>query len=141
MKVPFLGSVFKKKKKNYADLYLDILKIGVDKAEIGLTFEELLDELYYKGYDTENDCIILAVKQWFYESFHHRGVEDNPYNSYEDLDRHKDCSFILNGDSCLRLIEYDKTKNSTNAGWFSLVISVLSILFTVLYAVYIELKM
>lgn len=100
------------KVKSYDRLYLDILKIGRKKVGEGLSYNKLKEHLIKKGYDFENDCIELAVKQWFCDSFCHQGQEDNPYNSILDLDNHLDCNFILKGDASLRLIEYDTSKRS-----------------------------
>lgn len=97
----------------YKKLYLDILMIGQNSVNTGLSFNDLKCKLEQKGYDFKNDCIELAVKQWFYDSFHHRGADDNEYKTIEDLDNHLDCNFILKGESCLKLISY-------RASWFSM---------------------
>lgn len=115
------------KVKNYDRLYLDILKIGRKKVGEGLSYNELKEHLIKKGYDFENDCIDLAVRQWFCDSFCHQGQEDNPYNSILDLDNHLDCSFILKGDSSLRLIEYDTSKRSKWVAIISLCVALFAI--------------
>jgi hypothetical protein len=97
----------------YKRLYLDILKIGQNSVNTGLSFNDLKCKLEQKGYDFKNDCIELAVKQWFYDSFHHRGADDNQYKTIEDLDNHLDCNYNLKGESCLKLISY-------RASWFSM---------------------
>jgi hypothetical protein len=117
----------------YDELYLNILRIGQSRVDTGLSYDNLRIELIKQGYDFENDCIELAVKQWFYDSFYHRGKEDNPYNCVEDLEKHLDCSFILKGDSCLRLIEYDKAHKSNLAGWISLILSLLAIFYSIFH--------
>jgi len=119
--------------KKYDKLYLNILRIGQSRVDTGLSYNELREELINRGYDFKNDCIELAVKQWFYDSFYHRGQEDNPYTSVVDLEKHLDCSFILKGDSCLRLIEYDKAHKSNLAGWISLILSVLAIFYSIFH--------
>jgi hypothetical protein len=108
------------KVRNYDRLYLDILKIGRKKVGVGLSYNELKELLIMKGYDFENDCINLAVRQWFYDSFCHQGLEDNQYNSILDLNNHLDCNFILKGDVSLRLIEYDTSKRSNFVAMISL---------------------
>lgn len=100
-------------KHRYKKLYLDILKIGQNSVNTGLSFNDLKCKLEQKGYDFKNDCIELAAKQWFYDSFHHRGADDNEYKTIEHLDSHLDCNFILKGESCLKLISY-------RTSWFSM---------------------
>jgi len=101
------------KQPKYKKLYLDILKIGHNSVNTGLSFNDLKCKLEHKGYDFKNDCIELAVKQWFYDSFHHRGADDNEYKTIDNLDNHLDCNFILKGESCLKLISF-------RASWFSM---------------------
>ena len=114
-------------KKSYKKLYLTILRIGQDKVHEGVSFNELKAELIKRGYDFDNDCIGLSVKQWFYESFHHTGADDNPYSSVQDLDNHLDCSFILKGESCLKLLGYETSKNSWRNGIIAITLSLLAI--------------
>lgn len=119
------------KVKSYDRLYLDILKIGRKKVGEGLSYNELKDLLIKKGYDFENDCIDLAVRQWFCDSFCHQGQEDNPYNSILDLNNHLDCNFILKGDASLRLIEYDTSKRSKWVAIISLGVALFAIGITI----------
>jgi len=118
-------------KKNYDELYLQIIKIGRSRVNEGLSYNDLISELKCRGYDIKNDCVELAVKQWFYQSFNHYGADDNPYTCVKDLDNHQDCQFILNGDACLRLIEYDTSRKSTIAGYISLILALIAIWYTV----------
>lgn len=115
------------KVKSYDRLYLDILKIGRKKVGEGLSYNKLKEDLIKKGYDFENDCIELAVRQWFCDSFCHQGQEDNPYNSILDLNNHLKCNFILKGDASLRLIEYDTSKRSNCVAVTSLGVSFFAI--------------
>lgn len=115
------------KTKNYEKLYLDILKIGRKNVSVGLSYSELKKHLTKKGYNFENDCIDLAVRQWFCDSFCHQGQEDNPYNSILDLDNHLECNFILKGDASLRLIEYDTSKRSEWVAIISLGVALFAI--------------
>jgi len=118
--------------KNYDHLYLNILKIGQDKAESGLSYDELKTELTSQGYDFENDCIELAVKQWYFDSFYHAACYEK-YESWEDLDNHTGCHCIMKGQSCLTLLDYENSKRSNNIGWFALTISVLAVLYAVFH--------
>jgi hypothetical protein len=99
-------------KKKYDNLYLDIIKIGRDKVGEGLSYNKLKSLLEKKGYDFGNDCIELAVKQWFINSFHHRGEDNKPITELKDLENHPDCNFILKGESSLLLITHQKSKNA-----------------------------
>ncbi len=69
------------------------------------------------------DCIEIAVRQWFYDSFHHEGADDNPYNEPDDLLNHADCNFVLKGEACLKLISYDNTIRSQRVAYIALIIS------------------
>jgi hypothetical protein len=121
------------KSKKYDNLYLNILEIGQHKVDTGLSYNDLKNELEKLGYDFENDCVELAVKQWFYDSFCHRTIDDNPYTEFDHLENHLDCNFIMKGDSCLRLIEHKTAKLSSRAGWFSLIVSIIAILYSVFH--------
>ncbi|MBL7765795.1 MAG: hypothetical protein JNJ58_06875 [Chitinophagaceae bacterium] len=109
------------KKDKYKNLYLDILKIGQVCLHTGLSYNKLKYKLEEKGYDLTNDCIELAIKQWFYDCFHHRGQEDKKYESIDDLEQHLDCNFILKGESCLKLIGY-------RTSWFSMMTARIALL-------------
>jgi hypothetical protein len=109
------------KKDKYNELYLDILKIGQESVHTGLSYNKLKCKLELKGYDFENDCIELAVKQWFYDCFHHRGQEDIKCESIDDLEQHLECNFILKGESCLKLIGY-------RASWYSMMTARIALL-------------
>lgn len=124
--------------KSYDKLYLDILKIGRKKVGEGLSYNNLKKDLIKKGYDFNNDCIELSVKQWFSDSFCHQGQEDNPYNSILDLDNHLDCNFILKGDPSLRLIEYDTSKRSKRVAILSLAVALFAIGITLFQVVTIK---
>ncbi len=117
-------------KSNYDKLYLHILEIGQSKAESGMSYNELKEELTNLGYDFENDCIELAVKQWYFHSFSHFACHE-PYATCEDLDNHQDCHCILNGDACLRLLEYKTSKNELRIARIALWISVAGIFLTI----------
>lgn len=126
-------------KSTYDNLYIDILKIGRTRVGKGLSYNHLKSKLECIGYDFDNDCIELAVKQWFYDCFHHRDGDHLPLNSVEEIDDHLDCNFILKGASCLILVEYEISKNSkTIAGWsiFLSVVAVFVSLFQVFHSNY-----
>ena len=95
-------------KKNNS-LYIKILRIGQTLIDTGVSYNSLKKLLEKEGYNFENSCIELAVKQWFYDSFHHKG-KDGKLISLEDLDNHLDCNFILKGDSGLKLADHDTSK-------------------------------
>jgi len=115
------------KPKSYKKLYLRILRIGVNRVHEGVTYNELKAELVKQGYDFENDCIELSVKQWFYDSFNHTGADDNPYTSVKDLENHLDCSFILKGESCLKLLSYETSRNSWRNGIAAITLSLIAV--------------
>src|SRR6266496_2104360 len=119
------------KKSSYKKLYLAILKIGQEKVHEGLSYNHLKEILIKRGYPFDNDCIELSVKQWFYDSFHHIGADDNPYITIRDLENHLDCNFILKGESCLKLIGYQTSKNSWRNGIIAIIISFLAIAYTI----------
>lgn len=110
---------------------MTILRIGQDKVHEGVSFNELKAELIKRGYDFDNDCIEISVKQWFYDSFHHTGADDNPYNSVNDLENHLDCSFILKGESCLKLLSYETSRNSWRNGIVAITLSLIAVSVTI----------
>tara|TARA_R110002049_G_scaffold133671_2_gene293072 strand:+ start:56 stop:421 length:366 start_codon:yes stop_codon:yes gene_type:complete len=116
--------------KKYNTLYLDILKIGSIKLSDGLSYDVLKKELEKKGYDFENDCIELAVKQWFYDSFHHY-ADDNELTNVYDLENHLHCNFILKGASALKLIEFKTSRNRLRVAMCSLFIALIAIGFSI----------
>ncbi|MFM1876905.1 MAG: hypothetical protein RL266_2642 [Bacteroidota bacterium] len=116
----------------YDSLYLDILKIGMSCLGTGLSYELLRSELVKKGYDFSNDCIELAVKQWFIDCFHHY-VEDEEeksvvINSIDDLDEHLDCNFILKGNICLSYVEHRTSQNNLKLTYAAIGIAILSLI-------------
>lgn len=119
--------------KNYDSLYIDILRIGQCRLANGLSYNELKIELQKEGYDFKNDCIELAVKQWFFDCFHHRGNDQLPYDNISDLEDHLDCSFILKGNSCLVLVEHRTASKNLNIAWIALAISVSAILYAIIH--------
>jgi len=112
---------------SYDDLYIDILKIGRQNVTTGLSYNTLKTQLVKKGYDFSNDCIELAVKQWFYDSFHHKGENFEAITTLE-LDKHLDCNFIMKGDACLKLTGYETSKRNVKLMIASVVIAVVAIL-------------
>ena len=118
------------KSKSYDKLYLRILNIGNEKLKTGLSYNELITQLKEEGYDIQNnDCFELAIQKWFYDSFNHISADD--YKEFKDLKEHYECRFILNGNSSLKLIEHKTSRRSLWVAIIALVISVLSIFFSV----------
>ncbi len=122
--------------KNYDNLYLDILTIGRETVQNGISYNELKQKLGDKGYDFSNDCIELAVKQWFFDSFHHRDEDDNPITCVHQIEEHLDCSFILKGESCLMLIDHRKAKRNLGVAWLSFAAALLSIAYSLVHDFY-----
>ena len=118
------------KPKTYDKLYLRILQIGQSKLGEGLSYNDLTDILEKDGYDFSNDCIELAVKHWFYESFFHVGGDDNPYLCFTDLENHKDCGFVLKGEHCLVLLEHNTSNRNINIAWIAIVLTFIGLGFT-----------
>jgi len=117
--------------KTYKTLYLAMLEVGQEKVQDGVSYNEIKALLSKERYDFENDCVELAVKQWFYDSFHHRGADDNPLLDVRDLDRHLDCKFILKGESCLKLLSYQTSRNSVRVGVIAALISMMAVGLTI----------
>ncbi len=113
--------------RKYDTLYLTILEIGSECLSTGIKYNELIEILKGKGYDTSNDCIEIAIKTWFTDSFWHRGSDDNKYNGYDDLENHLDCNFILKGESCLKLLSYHNSMRSLAASRIARIIAIISI--------------
>lgn len=114
-------------KKNYKKLYLHILEIGVEQLDTGLTYEELKCLLEKKGYNFSNNCIEIAVKQWFFDCFHHKTSND-AIDNIDDIDDHLECSWILKGESCLILTEYKASSRNLNIAIIAIIISVVSLI-------------
>lgn len=118
-------------KKNYDSLYLDILRIGRSKVSEGLSYNVLKELLQSKGYDFENDCIELAVKQWFIDSFTHYDQDLEPFQELKDLDEHLNCNFILKGESALTILEYETSKRNIKIAFYSLTVAMLSLIYPI----------
>ncbi len=112
----------------YKKLYTDILKIGVEKLNTGLSYSVLIEELKKKGYNFDNDCIEIAVKQWFFDCFHHKTATDK-IETLHDIDNHLYCNWILKGESCLVLIEHNTSKRNLKIAMIAIIISIVSLLF------------
>jgi len=123
-------SIFKSDNPNYDNLYIDVLKIGRKTAKDGLSYNTLKEELIKKNYDFSCDCIELAIKQWFYDNFHHKG-SDKKLVSFDDFENHLTCNFIMKGDACLKLIDYENSKRNILIAFISMFLAILSILFSI----------
>ena len=128
-----LARIMRIRKRNYNNLYINILKIGVSQLDQGLSYTLLKEKLEKKGYDFSNDCIELAVKQWFINCFqHYMGPEDiaemGEIKTVDDLERHLYCNFVLEGKACLTYVEHRKSKRNLILAYVAIVIAVLSLL-------------
>jgi len=112
-------------------LYVKILRIGLTFIDTGISYNGLKSLLEREGYDFNNNCIELAVKQWFYDSFHHKG-KDGKLVSLEDLDNHLDCGFILKGDSGLLLADHDASKMNLAVARKAMIISIIALMASIL---------
>lgn len=97
-------------------LFLRILQIGRDNISGGLRFCDLTDQLTKEGY-TINSCTNRTLREWFYTSFFHEEAHcdkgnPNSYNDVSKLDEHRCCHFILKGDSCMKLLQYEESEIS-----------------------------
>lgn len=120
--------------KSYGKLYLHILEIGMKKVNEGLSYNELKSELQKKNYDFENDCIEKAVKHWLVQNFVHLDEDDNHCTKEIDtnlpnLEEHKEFHFILKGDACLSLLNYQNANRTLTATKITLIIAVLALLY------------
>lgn len=109
----------------YDNLYIEILKIGRTNVTDGLSYNKLKSELESKGYDFENDCIELAVKRWFFDSFHHI-LSDHHNVDFSDFEEHSHCNFIMTGDACLKLIAFETSENNINLMKWSVKLALLA---------------
>lgn len=107
------------------DLYLKILRIGQTVIDLGLSYNLLKRQLEESGYDFSNSCIEVAVKQWFFDSFHHKG-QDGKLIEVEDLDEHLDCRFVLKGDAALKLADYETARTNLKIAKKAMTISILA---------------
>lgn len=121
-----------KKLETYDDLYLTILKIGRNRIEGGLSYIDLCKELKKSNYNLQNDCIEFAIKNWFLHSFVHYDKENKEFkpSNLSDLEKHKDCNFILSGKSCLALIEYENSIRNIHYAKIAMLMAFVSIFIT-----------
>ena len=117
-------------KKNNS-LYVKILRMGQTFIDTGISYNSLKSLLEKDGYDFSNNCIEIAVKQWFFDSFHHKGV-DGKLVSIEDLENHLNCNFILKGDAGLKLADHDTSKMNLNIARKAMIISIIVLCATIL---------
>ncbi|QKJ62839.1 hypothetical protein [Flavobacterium sp. M31R6] len=117
-------------KKNNA-IYAKILRIGQTFIDTGVSYNKVKKILETEGYDFENSCIEIAVKQWFFDSFHHKG-EDSKQVEFDDLDNHLDCNFILKGDAGLKLADHDTSKMNLSIARKAMIISIIALLASIL---------
>lgn len=115
----------------YDNLYIEILQIGRANVEGGLSYKDLKIELENKGYDFENDCIELAVKRWFFDSFHHI-INEHGSISYENFEEHTSCNFIMTGDSCLKLVAFETSGNNINLMKWSVGLAITAVILSML---------
>lgn len=89
------------------------MQIGRDNISGGIKYCDLYNQLKKEGYEI-NSCVNRTLREWFYTSFFHEeahcDIESGiaPYTNVKNLDDHKCCSFILKGDSCLKLLQYEE---------------------------------
>ena len=121
-----------KRKNTYDKLYLTILEIGQEKVHSGLSYNKLKKLLTNKGYDFNNTCIELSVKQWFYDSFHHISSHGEIKTAH-DIDEHAECGFILKGESCLKLLSYKTSRYSFRNGIIALILSFTAVSYTIVH--------
>jgi len=112
---------------SYKKLYIDILKIGVEKLDTGISYCTLKEELEAKGYNLKNNCIEIAVKQWFFDCFHHKTSTDE-IKDLNDIDEHLHCNWVLKGESCLTLTEHNTSKRNLYIAVIAIIISTISLL-------------
>lgn len=117
-------------KKNNA-LYAKILRIGQTFIDTGVSYNKVKTLLENEGYVFENSCIEIAVKLWFFDSFHHKG-EDGKQVEFEDLDNHLDCNFILKGDAGFKLADHDTSKMNLSIARKAMIISIMAFLASIL---------
>ncbi|MCD0467018.1 hypothetical protein [Flavobacterium sp. ENC] len=115
----------------YDSLYLDILKIGRANVESGLSFIRLREKLEQEGYDFSNYYIEVAVKTWFYDTFHHALSDHGPIE-YHELDSHLECNFVMKGDACLKLISYNNSSFNNKLTLYSVILAGIALIASII---------
>src|SRR5688572_5573474 len=94
-------------------LYLRILQLGRENLTQGLKFNSLISILKGEGY-TINNCTNRSIREWFYNSFFHEEAhcQNGNYANVQELDKHKNCGFVLKADTCMKLLQYEEAEKS-----------------------------
>jgi hypothetical protein len=108
----------------------------------GLSYTTLKLELENKGYDFNNSCVELAVKQWFVDNFNHYPhrkengnieseivyIDEINVNDIITLEKHLECNFILSGQACLTLLECKNVKHTLMCTIIAIIIAFIAII-------------
>jgi hypothetical protein len=130
------------RKKSYDELFPNILKIGMENINSGISYLKLKQELEKKKYvfgDTENSCKESTIENWFWDNFSHcdcvlsekeqKDAQDE--NGYLFLEKHSKCGCIINGNACLTYLEYKNAKNSKEYCKWAVIIASIAFLFSI----------
>jgi len=115
----------------YDSLYLDILKIGRASVVSGLSFVRLRELLEQKGYDLDNYYIEVAVKTWYYDTFHH-ALSDHVPITYPELDNHLECNFVMKGDACLKLVSFNNSSRNNKLTLYSVILAGIALIASII---------
>ncbi len=98
-------------------LYKRVLEIGSENILKGISFNELFHILkYHENFSIEEDsCLERCLREWFWNSFFHEEAHCLKNSNVNTLDEHLDCSFILNADSCIKLMSFKESENNKKA--------------------------
>lgn len=108
---------------DYQELYLTILQIGQSKVNHGMTYNDLINELGFRGFNINNGCLKQAVKHWFYDAYFHITSKGEKC-TLDELEDHSECTFILKGESSLLLLEHDKINKTIRLAWMAILTAI-----------------
>jgi hypothetical protein len=108
--------------KSYNKLFPDILKIGMEYINTGISYEEMKRELERKGYkfgDEPNSCKESTIQNWFADNFSEcvclfpkEQETDQKLLLDEYFRKHSQCKFIIEGKACLTYLNHKDTRRS-----------------------------
>jgi len=108
------------KHKNYDNLFIDILEIGMKSINTGISYTDLIIELENKNYrfdDTSNFCRETTIKRWIRGYFipcdclgEH--LENCGCSEENDDILFENCKWVISGYAGLTYLDYINTKES-----------------------------
>ena len=123
-----MGNLFRKQR-TYKDLYFRILQIGQSRLLTGISYNTLYKQLKDEGFDCENNCVDIAIRHCFVDSFFHI-TNDKEFTGIENLNEHQDCDFVLRNTQSFMLLEHQRSRNTLWIAWIALGLTMIGIAFT-----------